>query len=80
MWLIKVLVQSCLIFIFLNFECEAKDYQYAKLKRLKCDPNFKLIEKNFTCFAKPINRNTTGINFLMLFKKPANYLGVGDFF
>lgn len=54
--------------------CE--DYQFIKFKRLRCIFSSKLIAENSTCFVKPIDRNTTGMNVKILFKEPINFVYV----
>lgn len=65
--------------ILQNVDGQFKDFQYMKVKRLKCTSDFKFVYENLTCFAKPLNRNQTGINVDIWYKKPMTSLNVRIF-
>lgn len=64
--------------VFPEIDGEFKDFQYIKVKRLICTSDFKFTLKNLTCFAKPINRNQTGITIDVTFTRPLNYFDVSN--
>lgn len=63
----------------LQIDCKFKDFQYVKIKRFKCTSDFKFVYENLTCFAKPLNRNQTGVNLGVWFKKPLIFFNVSFF-
>ena len=75
-------IQSLIFVIFITFpqfQSQFKDFQFVKVKRLKCNTtNFKLVYENYTCFSKPINRNLTGLTLDIYFKRPINYFVVSQ--
>ena len=73
--IMQVLQLFTLILLVLHqIHGQFKDFQYIKVKRLKCTSDFKYVFENMTCFAKPLNRNQTGINIGIWFKKPLNFM------
>lgn len=76
----KVLYRGFLTFLILFALTQAawkeKEYQFSKVKRLKCDPNLKYIFENFSCFAKPVSRNSTSVTVIFQTKMPFNVFHV----
>lgn len=67
-----------ILFIFtINIsQVKSKDFQFVKFKRFNCEINSEFVYENFSCFTKPINRNSTGLNMFLWFKKPVNFAKV----
>lgn len=70
MLLLKHLV---VFFLISSISCGFNEFQYIKLKRLRCFINPEQVYKNFTCFSKPYNRNTTTVTMAVYFKKPVTF-------
>ena len=68
----KVLFASILTFFYVAVLM--KDFQYIKIKRLKCDFNKIFFVENTTCFAKALSKNSSSINAFIYTKFPVTFL------